>query len=205
MKETIKNLVIDLGVVLLDLTPARCFENFRKLGVTNIDTLVDAHYKHGLFLELESGMISPEGFRNELRTITGLPELGDEQIDEAWNSFLATIPTYKLDFLLELRRHYKVYLLSNTNIIHWEWVLANDFSYKGHTVTDFFDKTYLSYELHLVKPDRRIFEHLIEDAGIDPNETFFIDDAAENCRMAETLGIETYMPKAEEDWRGLIK
>jgi len=199
MKTAIKNLVIDLGVVLLDLSPARCFENFKALGVNNITDLVDSHYKNGLFLELEKGLVSPEEFHNELRRITSLP-ITDEQIDDAWNSFLLNIPTYKLDLLLELNKNYNVYLLSNTNTIHWQQVIRDDFSYKGLTVEDYFKKLYLSFELHLVKPDRRIFEHVLSDANIRPEETFFIDDAAENCRIAQTLGIETYMPKPEEDW-----
>lgn len=199
MKTAIKNLIIDLGVVLLDLSPARCFENFKKIGVNNINEMVDSHYKDGLFLELEKGLVSPEKFYDELRNITSLP-ITNAQIDEAWNSFLLNIPTYKLDLLLELNKNYNVYLLSNTNAIHWKQVIRDDFSYKGLKAEDYFKKLYLSFELNLVKPDRRIFEHVLSDANIRPEETFFIDDAVENCRIAHSMGIETYMPKPEEDW-----
>lgn len=205
MKDNIKNIVIDLGVVLLNLAPARCFDKFRKLGITNIEKLVDAKYKYGLFLELEKGLVSPAEFRDGLREITGKKELTDKQIDAAWNSFLLDIPASKLDLLLNLRQNYMVYLLSNTNAIHWQWVCENDFTYKGFRAEDFFEKMYLSFEMHQVKPDVEIFQMLLADSGIDPKETFFIDDAEENCRMAESLGIATYMPKAEEDWSHLFE
>ena len=204
MKSNIKNLLIDLGVVLLDLNPSRCFDNFRQLGVGNIEQLVDANYKQGLFLELEKGNVSPEYFRNELRKVTGLG-LSDEQIDSAWNSFLVNIPTYKLDLLLKLQEHYSVYLLSNTNSIHWDWIRENCFAYKGLQVEDYFEKIFLSFEMHMVKPDEKIFCNVLETAGINAEETFFIDDAPVNCRIAESLGIETYSPIVEEDWCHLFE
>lgn len=203
MKSNIKNLIIDLGVVLLDLNPSRCFGKFHELGVENIEQLVDANYKQGLFLDLEKGNVSPEEFRYKLRRITGL-DLSDQQIDSAWNSFLVGTPTYKLELLLSLRQHYMVYLLSNTNAIHWEWICDNCFAYKGFRAEDFFEKMYLSYEMHLVKPDKKIFQEMLAETGINAGETFFIDDAPANCRIAESLGIETYTPTIKEDWSHLF-
>ena len=204
MKGHIKNLLIDLGVVLLDLNPSRCFDSFRRLGVKNIEQLVDANYKQGLFLELEKGNISPAYFRKELCRVSGI-QMSDEQIDSAWNSFLVDIPAYKLDLLLDLRKHYSVYLLSNTNSIHWDWVCNHCFTYRGLRAEDYFEKIFLSFEMHLVKPDEKIFRDVLKDAGINAGETFFIDDAPVNCRMAESLGIETYTPVSGEDWRHLFE
>ena len=129
----------------------------------------------------------------------------DARIDAAWNSFLGSIPTYKLDLLLKLREKYVVYLLSNTNEIHWKWSCKHAFHYKAFRVEDYFERIFLSYEMKMVKPDVAIFEKLLEESGIDPKETFFIDDSTENCRVAETLGISTYTPKACEDWSHLFK
>lgn len=203
MKHNIKNLIIDLGVVLLNLSPERCYQKFREYGVTNIEQLAGTSYKSGLFYELEKGMISPEEFRNKLRELIG-KDLTDEQIDAAWNSFLMDIPAYKLDLLLHLREKYMVYLLSNTNIIHWEWIKKHCFEYKGFSSEDFFEKIYLSFEMHQVKPDEGIFQNVLTDANLDPYETFLIDDAKENCLIAESFGIQTYAPKAAEDWRYLF-
>ncbi len=203
MESKIKNLIIDLGVVLINLEPQRCYDRFKAYGVKNIEQLAGASYKSGLFYELEKGTITPETFRKELCTLTG-KQLTEEQINNAWNSFLSDIPTYKLDLLLHLREKYMVYLLSNTNAIHWEWIRKHCFEYKGFEAKDFFDEIYLSFEMHQVKPDKEIFQTVLADAGLNPEETFLIDDADANCRMAETLGIQTYAPKAREDWSHLF-
>lgn len=81
----------------------------------------------------------------------------DEQIDAAWNSFLVDIPRFKLDMLLKLREKYVVYLLSNTNEIHWKWACEHAFPYRGFRVEDYFEKMYLSYEMKMVKPAEEIF------------------------------------------------
>lgn len=76
---------------------------------------------------------------------------------------------------------------------------------RGHTIRDFFDKVYLSYELNMEKPNPDIFEFVLSDASIQPAETLFLDDAQPNCRTAESLGINTYMPEPREDWSHLFK
>lgn len=155
-------------------------------------------------MQQEKGLITSAEFRNGMREMIG-KAVSDKQIDEAWNSFLIDIPTYKLDLLLKLREKYVVYLLSNTNEI-----LGNGLArMRSHTVRSkqrtIFEKAYLSYEMHLVKPEPEIFKAVIEDAGIEPQETFFIDDSEMNCKAARELGISTYTPKAGEDWSHLFK
>lgn len=201
----IKNLIIDFGGVLINLTRNRCIEAFEQLGVANIRESIFNDYQHkDLFMQLELGLITPEEFRDGIRHLTRQP-LTDEQIDTAWIAMLDDVPAQKLELLLELRKHYNTLLLSNTNSIHWEWSECSCFRYKGHQVTDFFDKIYLSYELRMAKPDACIFEYVLNDASIKPEETLFIDDASVNCRTAESLGIRTYTPQAREDWSHLFK
>ena len=154
-------------------------------------------------MQLELGQVTPAQFRDGIRHLTQEP-LTDEQIDAAWIAMLDDIPTYKLDLLLELRKSYNTMLLSNTNEIHWEWAKNHGFNYAGHTVDDFFNKIYLSYELHMLKPNADIFEYVLQDAGIRPEETLFIDDALPNCKMAEQLGIHTYVAQPREDWSGIF-
>ena len=169
----IKNLLIDLGGVLINLDRQRCIENFQKLGLRNVEELLD---------------ISNQ----------------DKQIDAAWNSFLVDIPTHKLDLLLKLREKYVVYLLSNTNEIHWKWTCKNLFPYRTFKVEDYFEKTYLSFEMKMAKPEPEIFKAILDDAGIEPEETLFIDDSEINCKAAQNLGISTYTAKAGEDWSHLF-
>ena len=191
----IKNLIIDFGGVLIDLDRQRCLENFRKLGLPDVEVMLDLYHQQDFFQKYEKGLITSAEFREVIRGKIGKP-VTDAQIDDAWNSFLVSIPTFKLDLLLELRKKYVVYLLSNTNPIMW-----NDSIVRAE---DFFEHIYLSYEMKMAKPDADIFQKVLDETGILPNETLFIDDSEANCRTAEALGISTYTPKAHEDWRHAV-
>lgn len=202
--DNIKNLIIDFGGVLIDLDRERCIENFRKLGMPDVEEMLHDSHQEGFLLLHEKGLIDAAEFREGIRQRIGKP-VSDEAIDEAWNSFLVGIPAYKLDLLLELRQHYVVYLLSNTNDIHWEWSCKNAFPHKGFRVEDYFEQIFLSYRMKMAKPDPEIFERVLAETGIDPAETLFIDDSDANCRTAQALGISTYTPKAHEDWSHIFK
>lgn len=196
---------MDMGGVLINLNRPRCIALFEEIGVSAIRELITTTYlQEGLFLQIEEGSITPEEFRKGIRKMT-LQTLTDQQIDEAWIAMLADMPPAKLELLLELRKKYNVMLLSNTNSIHWEWICRERFSYNGHVPSDFFEQCYLSFQLGFVKPFPEIFKYVIQDAGIRPEETLFIDDARPNCETAETLGFKTYMPAAGEDWSHLFK
>lgn len=199
----IKNLLVDFGGVLINLDRERCIDNFKKLGLKEAEKLLGIFHQQGVFMQQEQGLITSAEFRDSIRQTIG-KEVTDEQIDAAWNSFLMDIPSYKLDLLLKLREKYVVYLLSNTNEIHWRWSCEHAFPYRGFRAEDFFEKIYLSYEMKMMKPDAGIFEAVLADAGIDPQQTFFIDDSDANCQAARTLGISTYTPKAGEDWGHLF-
>lgn len=199
----IKNLLIDLGGVLINLDRQRCIENFRKLGLLHVEDLLDISRTDGLLMKQEKGLITPAEFRNGVRDMMG-KIVSDKQIDAAWNSFLVDIPTYKLDLLLKLREKYVVYLLSNTNETHWKWACKNLFPYRTFKVEDYFEKAYLSFEMNMAKPEPEIFQAIIEDAGIEPEETFFIDDSEINCKAAQAFGISTYTAKPGEDWSHLF-
>ena len=200
----IKNLLIDLGGVLINLDHQRCMENFKELGFTDVEERLNIQQLHGIFMQQEKGLITSAEFRNGLRDMMG-KVVSDNQIDAAWNSLLVDIPKHKLDLLLELRSKYVVYLLSNTNEIHWRYACHNLFPYRTFRVEDYFEKAYLSYEMHMAKPEADIFKAVIEDAGIEPQETLFIVDSELNGKAAQELGISTYTAEAGEDWSHLFK
>lgn len=202
--KAIRNLIVDFGGVLIDLDRTRCIEHFKQLGLDNVEAMLDIYHQQDFFQQYEKGLISSAEFRDIIRSRISRP-VTDTEIDEAWNSFLTGIPEYKLELLLELRKSYIVYLLSNTNEIHWQWSCRHAFPYKTFRVEDYFEHIYLSYQLHLAKPDTAIFRHVLEETGIAPEETLFIDDSAENCRAAASLGIATYTPQANEDWSHLFR
>lgn len=200
--EGIKNLIIDFGGVIINLTRNRCVEAFESFGVPDVrDCILNSK---DLFMQIEMGTISSAEFRDGIRHLTQ-QHLTDEQIDAAWIAMLDDIPDYKLDLLMDLHLKYNTMLLSNTNEIHWKWAEKNSFGSKGYQAEDYFRKIYLSYELKMIKPNTDIFEYVLNDTGINPEETLFLDDSIANCRTAESLGIHTYTPEPREDWSHLFK
>lgn len=199
----IKNIIFDFGGVLVDLNKARCLEAFAQLGFTQAADMIDAYSQQGVFGQLEDGTISSAEFCTEVRRITGC-SVSDEELLHAWNLFLVGIPTWKLEALIELRKHYPIYLLSNTNESHWFHAVQHFFPYKQWCVDDYFDRIFLSYELNQVKPGSDIFRTVIAQTGVNPEETLFIDDAVANCATARSLGLHTYQPHPSEDWRKLF-
>lgn len=193
MNSKIKNIIFDWGGVLVDIDPKRCMHEFEKLGMTGVEEKL-IEFKDNM-LDYESGKTTTEAFRNQIREIIGKP-LADEDINHAWLSMLKTIPEYKLELLLELNRRYSVYLLSNTNSLHWEYGSTHLFNYKGKGVGDMFRQVFLSNELHCAKPSAEIFVKALSAAGIEAEETLFIDDLQANCDAARSVGLDAqlYVP-----------
>ncbi|MBP9017193.1 MAG: HAD family phosphatase [Paludibacteraceae bacterium] len=202
--KNISALIFDFGGVLINLSRQRCIDSFRTLGVRELEKYLDDFNQSGFFLKLEQGKISPEQFRNEVRKLTD-QTLTDEQIDRAFCSFLLDIPEEKLKLLLDLRKRFKIYLLSNTNLIHMNFCRAQHFHFNGYSMDDFFDKCYLSYELGLTKPDIRVFNAVIDDIGLAPQQCLFLDDGLKNIEQAQKTGLQTYWVKQEEDLSFLLQ
>ncbi len=186
----IKNLLFDLGGVIFDIRRRRCVEAFEKIGMKEADSLLDNSVQRGVFLEIESGQISAEQFRQRIRAMIA-GEVTDQEIDHAFCQFLIGIPRHRLESLRQLRNKYRIYLLSNTNPIMWHSTIADGFKQEGLTIDDYFDGIVTSFEAKAMKPDRKIFEYVIDTLHILPEETLFFDDAQGNLDSAATLGFNT--------------
>ena len=203
MDKNIKNIVFDLGGVLVDLDFKAAINGLQKAGFANVKEQLQSFDREGIFQKFELGEMTAEEFRTAIRensTVT----LTDEEIDALWNAMLLEIPREKLELILDLRGKYMVYLLSNTNSIHWDYVCKNAFNYRGFRVNDYFEETFLSYEMHLAKPNKAIFEKVLQDANLLPEETLFIDDSEANCKAASELGIHTHHYHIGEDLKELF-
>jgi putative hydrolase of the HAD superfamily len=200
---SIHNIIFDFGGVLINLNKKRCVENFKKLGI-DVENIIGIMHNKGIFEDLEKGKISTEEFRNGLRAMTS-QKVSDEELDLAWLSILEDIPQYKLDMLLDLRRKHRLYLLSNTNPIHWEYAKKNIFERNGLKLKDYFDECFLSYEIGLTKPDSDIFEYVINEAQIFARETLFIDDSELNTDAARRWCFSVYTAKEREDFSHIFK
>ena len=188
----ITTLIFDFGGVIVNLDKERCIRNFTALGIENTEKFLGNFGQQGVFLQYEKGQITDDEFRAELRELT-TKSLTNKEIDDAWCSFLTGIPTEKLDLLIELKKKYRVLMLSNTNNIHIQYCKEHYFSRNGHSIDDYFHKCYLSYEMQMAKPDAEIFEALLHDSGLKAEECLFLDDSKLNIETANQLGINTYL------------
>ncbi len=195
----IENLIFDFGGVIINLDPLRMVTAFAELGVKNIEKVNKAIADAGLYLNLEMGLITPAEFREGMRKCTGL-KLTDSQIDNAWNAMILDIPPSRLALLKELKENYNIYLLSNTNEIHYHYFNDYLLSEFGIPKLDqIFTKCYYSHQLKLRKPEPEIFLKVLSLAGLKADECLFIDDSKDNVKTARELGIHgiTHHPGEE--------
>ena len=186
----IKNIIFDFGGVICNIDHLIPERKFKELGIRNFDKMYSHAKQNNLFEDLEKNLISPQEFRNKIKFLIG-GNINDEQIDEAWNSMILDIPKNKIDLLLKLKQQYRIFLLSNSNIIHYK-VYINDFKAKSglEKFSDLFEKAWFSFDLQMRKPVKEIYEFVLKDANLKPEETLFIDDSIQNIKPAEELGIQ---------------
>jgi len=202
--KNISTIIFDLGGVLINLDLPQCIQNFKQLGLQQFEQHLSLFGQKDFFLQFEKGQISVEQFRSEIRKLATTP-LSDEQIDTAWCSFLCDIPDEKLEMLLELKKKFRILLLSNTNQLHIEVSAAGEFARFGKTSSDFFDKCYYSYEMGMAKPSAEIFENLLISEHVQAAHCLFLDDGSKNIEQAQKLGIQTYLVKENENLSFLLK
>lgn len=190
----IKNLIFDLGGVLVSLDRQRCLDNFSKmLGFDDFGNYLNAYAQKGFFAEFESGDINAAQFRDIVREHCTKEEVADEMIDQALDSFLTEVSPYKVKLLLDLKEKYNLLLLSNVNPIAWKTCCELFFKAQGVDIEDVFEKLYLSYEQKTSKPGTQIYQQLIADSGIVPQETLFIDDSAANIETGRQMGLNVLL------------
>jgi putative hydrolase of the HAD superfamily len=192
----IKNIVFDFGGVIVDLDRNAAINKFKEIGIGNIEELLDPYRQKGIFCKIEDGSLSREDFYAEICKLTG-KNIDSKDIDQGLIDFLMPVDPKKLDYISELRKKYKVLLLSNTNDIIISWATSEKFSPTGKSLDCYFDELYLSYKLGCMKPDFDIFHKMIELSGINPAETLFIDDSEANITAGKTLGFKTFWFRKE--------
>ena len=200
MKNTI---VFDFGGVIADLDIRKAIAAFKSLGIADVEKYLDPYLQSGPFLEIENGKTDIAGFMAMMQELSGR-ELSFRQVQEAWLAFITGINREKLDYISELRKRCRTYLLSNTNPFIMDWACSSQFP-GGKPLDAYFDKMYFSYKAGFTKPDERIFRYMLEDSGIKPDETLFVEDGKANIDTAEKLGFRTYCPLNGEDWRMAVE
>ncbi|MGH2623406.1 MAG: HAD family hydrolase [Sphingobacterium sp.] len=192
--QKIKNIILDYGNVIFMIDFKMVREAFINLGIKNVDDFFGHHGQDSLFDSFDKGEITISEFRNGVREKAGKNDLTDEQIDQAWNALLIGVPEGKHEILVELHQQYRTFLLSNNNALHYAYCMNHIEEKYGVSNNEvFFEKTYYSHIEGLRKPDKEIFERVLNDNNLLPEETLFIDDSPQHLKTAEELGINTVL------------
>jgi putative hydrolase of the HAD superfamily len=187
----IKNIVFDLGGVLLNIDPQKTIKAFSGLGMQQLVGDKGLSYDHDIFYQMEQGQISPDEFRNGILQL--LPgKVTFEEIDSAWTAMLLDFPAIRVNLVKKLRRDYKIYLFSNTNAIHVAKYQANFRNQHGFEVSSLFEKDFHSNEIGYRKPSPESFQEIIRLSGINPEESLFIDDSLPNVEAAIAVGLKGF-------------
>lgn len=200
----IKNIIFDLGGVILDLDFDDSVNAFRKIGLK--ESIFDGKltFSDKIFYKLQTGLVTPEQFRDRIRIILDNSDAADQEIDDAWCAMLDGIPFSRVEKILELRKNYKVYLFSNTNKIHIDRLEQEFLENNGFPFANVFDEVYYSQDIHKAKPEIKSFMKVIKLSGVNSEETLFIDDIEENIEGARKTGLKTFWLKDGIDIREIF-
>ncbi|SMP38860.1 HAD family phosphatase [Fibrobacter sp. UWB10] len=203
-----KNFIFDLGGVILDINMQKALDGFAALGLPESELRFDVGEAADLMHRYQLGHFTTDEFCRRLATRCN-PGTTPEQVAHAWNSICLGIPKRKLDAIKALKQRANVYLLSNTNDLHWQYCLDHWFNANGNRCEDFFDKVFLSQEMHLEKPHAEIFEQVIKtiDAGrgSETSDTIFLDDNIDNVNAAKNCCIQAVQITPDFDWVDYLK
>ncbi|RKY51611.1 MAG: hypothetical protein DRP86_00655 [Candidatus Neomarinimicrobiota bacterium] len=181
----IKNLVLDLGNVVVDVDyPRFCL----KVGIDV--KAFEAFYDSPFFRGFEIGKKTREDYFRALEKYTGFPADRRNELErQIHTAFPLRLRTWGMIHFL--KQHMPVYLLSNTNVVDFENIDAHVGLRKA------FHKVYLSYEQKRSKPDPETYRHAARVLGIHPEETLFCDDRQDNIEGVRQAGWQGYQVESE--------
>ncbi|MBC7440198.1 MAG: HAD family phosphatase [Flavobacterium sp.] len=181
----INTIIFDFGDIFINLNKEESLEAFKKLGLNGPNEKLLS-----LNNEFERGKISETTFLNGFTEF--IPNASVDEIKEAWNTIIGEFPLYRLEFLQLLKNKYRLFLLTNTDMIHIEnfeeKVGISFFS----AFYQCFEKVYYSYEMGMRKPDEAIFKYIIKKHDLNPGKTLFVDDKKENTDAATSSGLNVW-------------
>ncbi len=185
--ESIRNILFDLGGVILDINVQATLKSFYELGFPAELMQYPHSMNTDLFFRYETGKLDADEFRNEIRKVTGA-EFSDKAFDKAWTDMLLRIPRERTDLLNLLAKKYNLYMLSNTSSLHVPVFEKMYQESAGISIHEVFKKIYYSHEIGYHKPDAEAWKYVMRDAGIKPGETLFLDDSIQNIKASLELG-----------------
>ena len=205
MSAKIKNIIFDLGGVILDIDETIVYKELEKLGISTLELARSKEFTE-LMSKFDTGIYTAPTFRKRMKVLVHQEKMTDQKFDAIWNAMLLDIPRERIEAIEKVKKHYKIFLMSNTNVIHYDlYVRDLQLRFGYHEFDELFHKSYFSFAEHLEKPDPRFFELILDHEGLVPDETLFIDDTEKNIKVAQSLGINTYHISREELVRNLFE
>ena len=203
--QKIENIIFDYGNVIFTLDFSALKKAFVGLGIADADAFFSHKAQNPWVDALDKGELTVAEFRETIRNAAGNPGLADSEIDRAWNTLLVGVPEGYHELLLELKQHYRTFLLSNNNELHYQWImdyLRREYQMAGNATL--FERDYYSHLMGLRKPDPEIFRTVLENHGLEPEQTLFIDDSPQHIASARQLGICAELLTANETLPALL-
>lgn len=212
MQKNKKTIIFDLGGVILDIHVERSFKALAMLGI-GADMLVEKNcLMNEKILLFDRGDISTDDFfayieSNLSGNVCALhPDDLRERVQDVWNMMLGDFSCEKLQAIKDLRANgHRVVMLSNTNEGHWQTIEKRFYRASGEMLENCFDELYLSYRMHMRKPEKEIFLELMRCEGVAPEDCVFYDDSAENCEAARSVGIEAVLVERNSPWGDMLE
>lgn len=201
----IKNVIFDLGGVIINLDTDRTIQAFNRISDFPFQKLYSQASQNELFSLLDKGKISEKDFFEKLKREINFNG-SDYLLLEAWNAMLLDVPEHRLDLLVEMKHKYNTFLLSNTcepHITAFERELHRQHGVKNFN--DYFDKVYYSCRMGMRKPDKEIFEFVLSENNLKPEETVFIDDSPQHVKGAGECGINAFLLEKNREVGDLLK
>ena len=200
----VKNIIFDLGVVLLDVDYDLAAAAFRKLGIPDFDEHYSKAQQDKFFDRFETGHMTDEEFRNKMRQYIPT-HITDQQIDDAWNAMLLKVPQEYFEMLEKVKKSKRIFLLSNTNHIHIRaFSKIIEAQYGFEKFERLFEKVYYSCNIGLRKPDAEVFDLVVKENQLTIEETLFIDDSPQHIEGARKYGLNVTLLKKEDSLNSII-
>lgn len=185
----IKNIIFDLGGVILNIDLRKTQDAFTSLGVKNIEEVFRMGHVESFFKSYEVGAIDDTQFIESIQKMAGI-QVAPKIVVEAWNALLLDFPPERIKFIKGLKNKYRLFLLSNTSALHhvrFHEMFKQEF---GGSLDDLFDKAYYSHLIRIHKPETAAYKLIVDENGLTADETLFIDDSAANVEGAERAGLK---------------
>lgn len=187
------NVIFDYGGVFLDIYYQKAIQNMSLVANKDISSHFTQKSQGDLFNLFETGIIAEKDFFNGICELFSLDKDQMEPLKRAWNSMLGEMPEHRVETLREIRQNKNVFLLSNINETHENYLRESIQNTSNSDFFELFDAVYFSHHVKMRKPNQEIFEYVINQNQLSKSETLFIDDSEQHIIGARKMGIDAYL------------